>query len=419
MKKTLTALLLTLSATLTATAQQNYIHDTTRFRSLALVVDDDPLLAPVLKLGSHKSIVLSFDEMGHEYHTFVYHIRHLGWDWTDGRESIFESDYMEGINGRQLEDYEVSFNTVQLYTHYEFELPYDKIQLRLSGNYAIEIYDEDEYESSNEPQPVMTAQFCLTEDAMSVSAELTGNTDISFNTHHQQLSYAINYGSIRVADPVRDMHTVVMQNRRQDNAVRDLEPNTRKPSGVEYTHRRELIFPGTNEFHKFEIIDLHRSNLNIDNMRWYEPFYHATIYADRTTRGSYVYDEDANGGRLLRNAEYDDEEITSEYEWVHFTLTSEERLEGGDVYVCGLWTNGTWDPECRMTWNAELSQYEAAIYLKQGYYNYQYRQMTPSGVGDTSRTDGNFCETENEYSIFVYYSAPSDRYDRLVGYVSF
>ena len=404
-------------ATATMQAQTNYVWEPERFRSLRITIDDDPLLPPIIRLDERQRLEISFDEMGHDYHRLVYHIYHCSYDWSavEG-ESLFESDYLEGINGQPVEDYDISFNTTQLYTHYRLTIPNDDIHLRLSGNYRVEVYDEDNYNSGNEPEPLLKAEFCVLENGMTIQGDVTTNTDIDFNQSHQQISYGINYGALRVIDPLKEIHTIVMQNRREDNAIHDLEPNIRKANGIEFTHRKELIFPAGNEFHKFETIDMHRPNLNIDKLRWYPPFYHSTIYADRPGR-NYIYDEDVNGKSILRNAEYDDEEITSEYLWVHFTLKCDEPLPGEDVYVCGQWTNGSWDKDCRMTWDDTTKEYNAALYLKQGYYNYQYRQpQAESGKGITRWTEGDFYETENEYSILVYYRPQGGRYDRLVAH---
>ena len=64
-----------------------------------------------------------------------------------------------------------------------------------------------------------------------------------------------------------------------------------------------------------------------------------------------------------------------------------------------------------MEWDESLKQYHAAVYLKQGYYNYMYLQK-----GGAS-PDGNFYETENEYIILAYHRPQGGRYDKLVGYV--
>lgn len=373
-------------------------------RSLQLSVDGDPLVAPILELGKRQHLSIEFDELSHEYHRYIYHIEHCNADWTV-TDGIFESDFLTGFNDQPIEDYENSFNTTQLYTHYRLTLPNNETRLRLSGNYRVIIFDDDDRDT-----PLLQAEFCIAEPSMSILASINGNTDIDFNQRHQQVTYSISYGANRIIDPLREIHTVVMQNRRQDNKVVDLKPNIIKSGGIEFTHQRALIFPAGNEFHKFEILDVEKPGLNVDNIRWYEPYHHATLYADRPAR-NYSYDEDQNGAFIMRN-DVDDEvdETESEYLWVHFILETGQPLTGDDIYLYGQWCNGPFDPKCRMQWDEETRRYEAAVYLKQGYYNYMYLQK------DGVSPDGNFFETENEYIILVYHRPQGGRYDKLVGY---
>ncbi len=397
-------------------AQQNKVYAIDEIRSLRLIVDGDPLLPPVIRLDGRQQMELSFDVMTHEPQRLVYHIFHCDYQWRhDGSESLFETDYLTGNNGLPIEQYETSFNTTQNYTHYSLLLPNEDVRWLLSGNYCVEVFREDDYDGENSTDPLLRAEFCVVEPGMSIRAQVSANTDIDFNRAHQQVSYDVGFGSLRVVNPEREVHTVVMQNRRTDNAVVDLQPNQRNAAGMSYSHRSELIFPATNEFHKFETIDMHRPTLNVDNLRWHDPYYHATLFPTRREH-NYTYDRDADGGSVLRNAEYADQHITSEYLWVHFTFHSKQPLPGQAPYVCGQWTNGEWDPACRMQYDALAGEYRAAVLLKQGYYDYQLRQPDANGKGSTLLTDGDFYETENEYTIYVYYRAQGERYDRLVGY---
>jgi hypothetical protein len=116
----------------------------------------------------------------------------------------------------------------------------------------------------------------------------------------------------------------------------------------------------------------------------------------------------------------DDEtdETESEYLWVHFILETNQPLTGGDIYVYGQWCNGPFDPKCRMEWDETAHRYEAAVYLKQGYYNYQYLLMNPDGTITTMPTEGDFYQTENSYQALIYYKGTGERTDRLVGYAN-
>lgn len=388
-------------------AQNNRIYDS-EVRTLRLVVDDNPVLPPVLTLGRNQHLEISWDQMSHVPQRYIYHLQHCDADWNP-TEELFESDWLSGLNNQLVEDYEESFNTTQLYTHYRMTLPNPQTAFLLSGNYCLSIYPEDADVDSD--TPVLEARFCVYEQKMGIRMQVSGNTDVDFNKSHQQVSLAVDYGGLNVVDPEREVRTLVLQNHRWDNHACLTKPNMRSAKGIEYLHEPSLIFPAGNEFHKLEILDVHRPSLGVERMEWFEPYYHATLFPLRPVP-NYSYTQDQNGIYVLRSADDRDDDITAEYVMVHFCLQS-PHLSGGDVYVCGRWTGSEYADECRMAYDEERQEYEVSVLLKQGYYDYQFRQED----GSTRQTMGDFYETENEYSILVYYRGQGARYDRLVGYV--
>ena len=387
-------------------AQVQQIFDP-NVRTLTLTVNDDPTLPPYMPLSGRQHIDIEWDEMSHNYKRYVYHIDHCDWNWepTDG---IFESDFLEGLNDQLIEDYQKSFNTTQIYTHYWLRIPQKELRLRLSGNYRLRIYEEDA--DRKEEQPVLEARFCIYENSAGIITQLSSNTDIDFNRDHQQMTLSVGYGSLSVFDPQRELKVVVMQNRRWDCRGEKLVPNARKANGIEFTHNRQLIFPGGNEYHRFEILDVHRTAVGVDRINWFEPYYHATLFPVQPDR-AYSYSEDQNGVYVVRSADDIDDATTAEYIVVHFFLQS-PRLPGGDVYVSGRWSGQTFNPDCKMEYDDVNREYHAALLLKQGYYSYEFVQQDAL----TARTMGSFFETENEYQVLVYYREQGARYDRLAGY---
>ncbi len=407
--KKITALLSLLCCASAITAQRHEILDR-QLHTLQVVVNDDPLLPPIMNLGGGNHLEIGFDEFSHEYHRYIYKVEHCNADWSPSTE-IFESDYMNGFNGEPIEDYEKSFNTTVLYTHYSLRIPNENISLKLSGNYKLTVYNDE----GDEPVPVLTACFSLVEPGVGIGATVSTNTDIDFNKSHQQVDFSVNYGLVKVIDPHRELKTVVMQNRRWDNCVVNPKPNIQAANKIEFTHNRQLIFPAGNEYHKFEILNVHIPTLNVDRMEWFDPYYHATLYPNQTAR-NYLYDEDQNGAFIIRNSDDEDVATTCDYVFTHFTLKSPQ-LPGGEVYLNGEWTYNRFIPEYRMTYNRETQAYEATALLKQGYYNYNYLFVPDVETqGNSGRTDGNFYETENEYIILVYHRPNGGRYDKLVGY---
>ena len=389
--KKITVLLSLLCCASAITAQRHEILDR-QLHTLQVVVNDDPLLPPIMNLGGGNHLEIGFDEFSHEYHRYIYKVEHCNADWSPSTE-IFESDYMNGFNGEPIEDYEKSFNTTVLYTHYSLRIPNENISLKLSGNYKLTVYNDE----GDEPVPVLTACFSLVEPGVGIGATVSTNTDIDFNKSHQQVDFSVNYGLVKVIDPHRELKTVVMQNRRWDNCVVNPKPNIQAANKIEFTHNRQLIFPAGNEYHKFEILDVHIPTLNVDRMEWFDPYYHATLYPNQTSR-NYLYDEDQNGAFIIRNSDDEDVATTCDYVFTHFTLKSPQ-LPGGEVYLNGEWTYNRFIPEYRMTYNRETQAYEATALLKQGYYNYNYL-FVPDGEtqGNSDGRTGTFMRRKTNTS---------------------
>lgn len=60
--------------------------------------------------------------------------------------------------------------------------------------------------------------------------------------------------------------------------------------------------------------------------------------------------------------------------------------------------------------------YEKAILIKQGFTNYKYVIADKNGnIDNENAIDGNFYQTENEYTVLVYYKENTGRYDRIIG----
>ena len=379
-----------------------------RIASLQVVAGGDWMSLPVLTMGSGERLSIDFDDLTHEYHRYVYKVEHCEADWTVS-EDIFVSDYIAGFNdGQPIDDLEESLNTNVLYTHYRLKLPNAQCRMKLSGNYQVTIYDEDD-----EDEPVLRVCFMMVEPLMGVAMGVTTNTDIDINNAHQQVEMQLSYGKLLVTDQQRQLKIVVMQNGRWDNAVWNPTPQFAMSDGLRWQHCRDLIFAGGNEYRKFEMLDVTHTTMGLESVHWDGQAYHAYIWPDEP-RPSYVYDEDANGAFLIRNSDNFEIDRTSEYMLAHFTLPSPE-VEG-TVYLNGNWTNDRFLPEYALEYNPERHAYEAVIPLKQGYYSYQYLLMRDDGTLEPFPTEGCFYQTENVYQALVYYRGIGERTDRLVGY---
>lgn len=388
-----------------ADAVRQTIHSP-HVKTLQAVVNRDWLSPPVMTLGSDDVLNIAFDELSHEYHRFTYHIEHCEADWSPSTE-LFESDYLSGFNDNPIEDYQNSINTTVLYTHYSMQVPNERCRLKMSGNYRLTILDEDGDKAAE-------VRFMVVEPLMNVSLECLTNTDIDINKSHQQISMGVSFGPLRVTNHSEQVHVVVSQNDRDDNIKTGMKPAIITARGLEWRHCRDLIFPAGNEYHKYEILDVSHPTMGIERIVWDGNDYNVYPFASGM-RANYLYDPDANGSFYIRNSDNIENDIISEYVYVHYCLLSPPVADACMV-IDGRWTSDDNIGTYTMQYDEEAGAYRAAVMQKQGYYSYQYLLRKEDGTTAIPPTEGCFYQTENRYQAYVYYKGQGERTWRLVGY---
>lgn len=368
-------------------------------KTLVTMVNQNWLNAPVMRLQSDDVLTVEFDELSHDYHRYVYRLEHCEADWTPSEE-LFESDWLTGFNDNPIEEYAHSVNTIVPYTHYQLQLPNDRCQLTMSGNYRLYILDEDD-----DNREVLVTEFMVTEQSMRLSLSTTSNTDIDTRVSHQQVAMTLDYGHLPVTNPDTQIYAVVMQNHQQHQMRQGVKPDITTRNGLEWTHNRQLIFDAGNEYRKFEVLDVSHPTMGIDHITWDGKNYQAYTFED-APRPNYLYDEDANGAFCIRNSDYHEVSTTGQYIWVNYRLRVPHQ---GPIYISGRWTTATGTDDYMLYYDPVNELYTASILQKQGYYNYQYI----TADGQQLASEGNYYQTENQYQALIYYRGTTDRTWRL------
>lgn len=371
-------------------------------KTLTTIVNNDWQNRPVMELGSRDVLHIGFDELSHDSHRYICHLTRCEADWSETTD-VFESDWLQGFNDFPLDDYQNSLNTTVNYTHYEFTIPNSQCMIRMSGNYRLSIFDED-----NGHEKILDAEFYVVEPIVNIGLNLTTNTDIDVNKSHQQVSINLEYKDLNVIRPEDEIYTVVMQNWNEQTARLNPAPQYTYHQGLRWEHQRELIFDAGNEYHKFEVLDVSHPTMGIDRIGWDGKRYQAFPFTT-TVRRNYLTDESANGAFYIRNSNRSEIAYTCDYVWVNYTL---EAPYSGEIFLQGQWTNNADATAYQMQYDANSQCYIAQVMQKQGYYSYQYVDKD----GRTAPTEGNFFQTRNKYQVLVYYKGLGDRTWRLVGY---
>jgi hypothetical protein len=374
--------------------------------------EERPLSYPILNLGSTERLLISFDELDTEPRTIYYRLIHCDRFWNPS--DIDELAYLDGFIENQIMEYRKSFNTLQRFTHYEVAIPNEDVKPLYSGNYLIKFYEE------SEDKPLLIRRFRVVKQTMSIDMQIRRPALYDFTKTHQEVQFTMDHSGITVSNPFEQIYVEVYQNGREDNAIKGIQPKFIQDRKLVYDYPEKLVFPAGKEYRMFDIRSFRflsefvakQGREGLENHVYLHP---GEVRAFKR----YIYRADMNGHLAIAVQEGRDSRYEADYAWVHFFMPIDAPLTLGNVYVFGRMTNWQATDQGKMSYNYERKGYEARLYLKQGYYNYQFGYLEDgSDAVDLGTLEGNYFEAENDYSIFVYYRAFGSRYDELIGYRS-
>jgi hypothetical protein len=399
-----------LSGNIDSVAFTNHVFSD-KIKTVQLYKEGWNLSYPIIRLFSDEKLVLHFDLLGDNIENYYYTFIHCDKDWR--KSDIFYTEYMEGFSENPIDDYKPSFNTTVKYIHYKLVFPNERAHLKLSGNYILLVHPLSDPEN-----PVLSQRFIITEDVsgINISAHRPRMTaDINTN---QQIDFTVNISTVRINDPYRDVFAFILQNGRWNNAKRNLKPEFYDSNELKYSSLSEKnVFPGGNEFRYFDIKSIRYHSQYVKEIDFLISNYNVYLFPSENREFKpYFYWQDFNGKYFVAVQEEKNPETDADYVYVYFTLPSKYPVEGGKMYVSGALNNWTFDTNNLMSYSEADGAYESIILLKQGWYNYEY-VFRRNGFDDTVATkfEGSHYETENDYTVLIYYRNPRERYDRVTG----
>jgi len=377
-------------------------------KSVQVTVLGVALSDPVIQLNSVSQFELSFDDLDADVKRYDYSLELCNWDWTPSDLSTF--DYLQGFTSQRITNFQHSFNTGQPYTHYWVDFPNSDLQVKKTGNYLLKVFNDNDAD-----HPVITWRVLFYESKMGVLAEVARPYDPVYSDEFQQINYTVQFNGVPVTNPVNEVHTLVLQNFRWDNAI-TLPPLFIQPTQLDYHYQKENLFPAGKEFRHFDIRSIRFlteriKSVNTDNGNV------VTLMEDTSrAHARYFYEKDINGKYVIGYQEGNNPDVGADYAYVNFFMPFSPPLEGGHPLVFGALTNWGLDSQCVMQYDALRHGYTAQLYLKQGYYDYYFAWMDQQKpFFDFEEFEGNWFETENNYMILVYYRPAGERYDQLIG----
>ncbi|MBN8718559.1 MAG: DUF5103 domain-containing protein [Sediminibacterium magnilacihabitans] len=383
-------------------------------RTVKLFQQNNQQSLPVIRLNSPDLLELHFDDLDGYSKNYFYTLQLCNADWTPADLSPF--DYINGFQQNRLYQYRMSSISTTPYVHYQALLPERNCIPTRSGNYLLKVFL-----NGDTSQLAFTKRLMVMEDKMSVGARILQPFDNALIQTHQKLQFFINTREMNVLNVQQQVKVVVLQNNRWDDAVTGIQPSFIRNNVLEYNGERDCVFAAGKEYRWADLQSFRFESDRVDHIDQRERPFAVYMKPDfQRQQLAYVFFTDRNGWDQISATESINPWWQSDYAQVKFTLApaNKQPLAGRRVYLLGECTGNQVSDTSLMQFDEANGVYTKTLLLKQGYYSYIYVTKSvkdPDERAATDLTEGNYWETENDYTILVYYRSLSGRHDELLG----
>lgn len=370
---------------------------------------------PVMQLNSNDQLELHFDDLDGDVKNYYYTYQLCNADWTPAIVSVF--DYIKGFAQIRIANYQLSSIALTRYTHYQALLPDQNCVPIHSGNYLVKVFLD-----ADTSKLAFTRRMLVVDKKISGGAQLLQPVNFDLARTHQRLLMKLNVSAVNPNNALDQIKVVILQNLRWDNALSGLKPTFYVNNTLEYNSNDDgIVFAGGSEWRWLDLQSLRYQSDRVQNVNYGKTSTEVMLRPDGDrSRQPYLFYKDYDGAWFSQTTESINPYFQTDYATVHFYFMPADHAPwpDKDLYVLGRFTGGGLNDSTKLEFNAEKGRYERSFLLKQGFYNYAYVTVDRS---DATRrpsfefTEGNHLETENTYTILVYYRAPGARADELVG----
>ncbi|MFA9290560.1 MAG: type IX secretion system plug protein domain-containing protein, partial [Solirubrobacteraceae bacterium] len=349
---------------------------------------------------------LAFDNLDKQPTNFFYTITHHNANWE--KSSLFPSEYLKGNQTVYFNEFKNSFSTNNFYRHYEFSIPNKNTQLLVTGNYIINVYS-----TKDTQKPIIQRKFCLYQNLNPINLEFFRQVNEENKNQRIQISFKNKKEFI---NNLNYLKLYIIQNN-NFNSIKEYKNPFFMGEQVVF-NGNNTVFEGGNEYYFFDTKILNINGFSTYKIEQIDNQTHTFLIPNAINDNkNYIFFNDLNGGfyfRTLNLLTEFDSKVSSDYTYIHFTLDSEKELPY-PIHVLGGFNNWEKADQNKMIYNNLKKKYEVILFLKQGYYNYQYVVVYPKEQPNFEMLEGSSYETENDYTIIMYHRPFGARYDRVIG----
>jgi len=388
----------------------------TNVKTPLLYQQNNPLSLPVLQLNSSDLLELHFDDLDANVKNYYYCYQLCNADWQPAQVNTF--DYIKGYLQQRLTQYRISSIAQVRYMHYQATLPDKNCMPTKSGNYLLKVFL-----NGDTSQLVFFKRMYVLDRQASIAASVVQPFSSKYFKTHQRLQMMVNLGKLNAVGVQQQVTTMVMQNNRCDKATINLQPTFVRENVLEFSGDLDCVFAAGKEYRWVDLRSLRLASERIASFNQMVIPVDVQMRADYERQNSrYLFYPDFNGNFYIDGTENINPHTQGDYGLVHFYYVpaGNQQLVGSEVHLMGAFTSNTLSDSSLMRYNTQSGAYEKTLLLKQGFYSYAYATK-PMGSNRNIPTEalsiieGDYWETENDYTVFVYYRSLSGRHDELVG----
>lgn len=384
-------------------------------KTAKLYPSGNQLAMPVINLASGDQVELHFDDMDADVKYYYYTYQLCNNDWTPVNLSQF--DYLKGFTQLRISNYRFSSIAYTRYTHYQALLPDRSSYPIKSGNYIVKVFL-----NGDTSKLAFTKRLMVVDNKAAIIAKVTQPFQPEFFRTHQRIEFSIDVKGLQSYSAPQQVKVVVLQNFRWDNAVKNLAPTFIRGDMLEYNSPDKIVFGGGKEWRWLDLRDFHLQSDRVLTADYKKNSTDIYVRPDGPREAQrYVYYRDFNGMNSIEAIRGLNPFWEGDYATVHFTFVPPNgtAYPNKDIYLFGQLTNYNYADSLKMIFNPDKGAYETHLFMKQGYYDYTYVGVDKSNPSIKVEFDGNYYETENLYTILVYYKSFIGRSDELIGVATF
>jgi hypothetical protein len=383
-------------------------------KTIKLTKFGDPVSYPIINLNSTDLLELNFDDMAGGVKNYFYTYVLCNADWTPAQLSYF--DYVKGYTQVRISTYRNSSIALTKYTHYQANFPDRNCMPTKSGNYLLKVFV-----NGDTSKLAFTKRFLVVDQKISMAAQVLQPFNQQYFMTHHRLQVQLDTKNFDIRYPQQQVRVNVLQNYRWDNNLSLSSPTFIKQDMLQYSNENEMIMSAGKEFRWLNLRSFRLLGDRVKRQENNDSSFNLFVKEDlpRLPR-QYFYYRDLNGLSVNETIENINPLWNADYARVHFSF----KPPGGQPYrnaqliIMGELSNHGKDPDATMVFNNETGMYEASMFLKQGYYDYQYaikQKVNGRDQFSTTLTENDTWETENTYMVLVYFRPLGGRYDELIG----